>query len=68
MDQSANKWWWFPGALLSVIGLLVVGAAEIWGAEEVWIPVGLGFIAVAAFMVHRARPRSEVEVGTAKAA
>jgi hypothetical protein len=68
MDQPTNKWWWLPGAALATIGLLMVGVAEVWGSEEVWIPVGVGFIAVAAYLVHRGRPRAEQSVEAAKAA
>jgi drug/metabolite transporter (DMT)-like permease len=60
MDQPANKWWWLPGVLLSVAGLLFLGTAGLFGDEEVWIPVGVGFIAVSAFVVHRSRPRAEL--------
>jgi len=68
MDQT-NKWWWLPGALLAVAGLLFLGTAGVFGDEEVWIPVGLGFIAVSAFVVHRGRPQNEVETpAVAKAA
>jgi NADH:ubiquinone oxidoreductase subunit 6 (subunit J) len=59
MDQPANKWWWLPGALLSIAGLFFLATAAMWGAEEVWVPVGCGFIAVSAFVVHRGRPRAE---------
>jgi len=61
MDQSENKWWWLPGALLAVAGLLFLATAGLFGSEEVWVPVGLGFVVVSAFVVHRARPRDELE-------
>jgi len=68
MDQPTNnKWWWFPGAALAMIGLVVLGVGEMFGNEEIWIPVGVGFIAVAAFLIHRARPTTET-VEPAKAA
>jgi hypothetical protein len=70
MDQPVdNKWWWLPGAALAIIGLLVLGVGEMFGNEAVWMPVGLGFIVVAAYLVHRGRPRTDAEsVEPAKAA
>ena len=69
MDQPENnKWWWLPGAALAAIGLLVLGVGEMFGNEAIWIPVGAGFIVVAAYLVYRCRPTSEAAEDPAKAA
>jgi hypothetical protein len=44
MNDTSSKWWWLPGALLALAGLLFMVAAADSGRPGVWVPIGLVFL------------------------
>jgi hypothetical protein len=58
MNDTSSKWWWLPGALLALAGLLFMVAAADSGRPGVWVPIGLVFLVLAAMNLRRRAPRS----------
>jgi hypothetical protein len=65
MPETTSNWWWLPGALLLVAGLLFMVVAAIESRPAVWISVGVVFLLAGGMNLRRRTPQSDDGAGPA---
>jgi hypothetical protein len=55
-QMGAEKWWWLPGALLALTGVLFC-VGSIWGNPGVFVSIGVVFFIIAGINLRRRAPR-----------
>jgi len=51
MTFRASKWWWLPGALTALAGMLFAVTAIVSGNAKFWAPIAVVLLSIAALTV-----------------
>jgi hypothetical protein len=54
MNNTRSRWWWLPGTLMVLVGLLFFVAAT-YGNTAVWVALGIIMLVVAGMNFRRRR-------------